>query len=204
MIRESWGRHMDAARIVAVVLFSVASGCAVMALAVTPGFVVSGDDGAGGFAKLAPAAGAAVGMAVRGYAFHRKPGTRDGLRWAVTQGGLMALTVLGMFLLAALVNPIVTRNPALGGDAWLGLLAISLVAGASSGVMWERHRRRRRIAAVLLLAVCGIVVGLVGLRVGGSWIVPSALVVVAGFVVLALAALESWSELMRAVADSAA
>lgn len=204
MIRELWHRYLDARRAGSLVLGALAMGLCVLTLALTPGFVVRGEGAVGGFARYGPLFGAALGMAVRGYAFHRKPGTRNGLRWAIAQGGLMALVGLGTFATATAIHPFVSRNPMLGGDAWLGLMAIAVVLGLSFGVLWERDRRRRRIGTVLLLAFCLIIVGGVGIRAGGAWILIGTPALVVGVIALFLVAVQGMSDLIQAVADSAA
>ena len=204
LIRELWDRHMDSRRALSAALSVVAGGLGVLALAVTPGFVVAGGADPGGYAKFAPMIGGAFGMAVRGYAFHRKPGTRNGLRWALAQGGLMALLFLGAFAAAAAINPIVSSNPALGGDAWLGLLATALVLGAASGVLWEREHHRRRTAAVMLLAVCLIILGLVGLRAGGLGILIGTPLLAVGVFGLVAATVQGAADLVQGAANSSA
>lgn len=203
VIRELWDRQMDARRALSVGLGVVAYGLGVILLAVAPGFVASGGADRGWFAGLAPAFGGATGMAVRGYAFHRKPGSRDGLRWAVAQGGLMLLAILGMFALAMAISPIVSSNPTFGGDAWVALMAVGTVFAMTSNVLWERNRDRQRIAAVLLMAVCLIIAGVAGPRAGGPWTPVGTIVLVAGILGVAAAALQGLSHLVQAAADPA-
>jgi peptidoglycan/LPS O-acetylase OafA/YrhL len=142
-------------------------------------------------------------MGVRGYAFHRKPGTRDGLKWALAQGGLMALAVLGLFSAASAIHPIVSPNPMLGRDAWVGLLAVCLVLGAISSVLWERNRRRQRTATILLIAVCLIIVGLFGLRAGGLGTMVGTPLLVVGVFGLVVASLQGAAALVEGTADYA-
>lgn len=203
MIRELWDRHMDARRALSVGLGVVAYGLGVLFLSVAPGFEVPGRADPGWFAWLAPAVGGASGMAIRGYALHRRPGTRNGLRWALAQGGLMLLVILGMFALAALIHPIASSNPALGGDAWLGLLAVGAIVTTTSNILWERNRHRQRTAAVLLVAVCLIVAGVAGLRAGGLGTPIGTTFLVAGILGVAGAALQGISHLVRVTADQA-
>ena len=117
MIRELWNRHMDTRRALSVGLGVAAYVLCVVALAVAPGMVTSGGANPPWIAGTAPALGGAVGMAIRGWAFHRRPGTRNGLRWALAQGGLMFLATLALFVLAALINPIVGPSLTLAWDA---------------------------------------------------------------------------------------
>jgi hypothetical protein len=203
MIRGLWDRHLDARRAVSVALGVVAYGLGIVALAVVPGFVVSGGSDPGWFAKLAPAVGGASGIAIRGYAFHHRPGTRNGLRWALAQGGLMLLVILGGFALAAAINPIISPNPTFGGDAWAGLAAVGMVLAGTSGVLWERNRQRQRIAAVLLVATCLVVAGIAGLRAGAPWTPIGTIVLVAGILGVAAAALLGLSQLTKETAERA-
>jgi hypothetical protein len=203
VIRERWNRHMDARRALSVGLGVVALGIGIIALAVTPGFVVSGGSDPGWLAKLAPAVGGASGVAIRGYAFHRRPGTRDGLRWAFIQGGLMLLLFLGGYAMAAAISPIVSPNPIFGGDAWAGLLAVGTVLAGISSVLWERSRQRQRIAAVFLVAACLVIAGIAGLRAGGSWTPIGTLFLVAGILGVAAAALQGLSNLVQPTSDPA-
>ena len=203
MIRELWDRHMDARRVLSLTLGVVAYGLGILLLAVTPGFVASGGADPGWFARLAPAIGGASGMAVRGYAFHRRPGTRNGLRWALFQGGLMFLVILGLFALATAISPIVSPNPTFGGDAWAGLLAVGAVVAMTSNVLWERSRQRQRIAAVLLVGVCLVIAGVAGLRAGGPWTPVGTVVLVAGAFAVVAAALQGLSELVQPTANPA-
>jgi hypothetical protein len=203
MIRELWQRHMDPPRALSVVLGVVGIGMGIIALAVAPGFVVSGGSDPGWLAKLAPAVGGASGMAIRGYAFHRRPGTRDGLRWALIQGGLMLLLFLGAYALAAAISPIVSPNPIFRGDAWAGLLAVGTVLAGISSVLWERSRQRQRIAAFFLVAACLVIAGIAGLRAGGTWAPIGTAFLVAGILGVAAAALQGLSQLVRETADPA-
>jgi hypothetical protein len=140
-------------------------------------------------------------MAIRGWAFHRRPGTRNGLRWALAQGGLMFLATLALFVLAALINPIVGPSLTLAWDAWLGMLATAMILGTAAGVLWERTRRGRRTGAAMLLAIVLIVVGLVGLRAGGPWLLFGSPPLVIGVIALFLAAIQNWSDLVDTAAD---
>jgi peptidoglycan/LPS O-acetylase OafA/YrhL len=203
VIRELWDRHMDAKRALSVALGAVAYGLGILALAVTPGFVVSGGTDPGWFAKLAPAVGGASGMAINGYATHHRPGTRSGLRWALAQGGLMLLVILGAFALATAISPIVSPNPTFGGDAWAGLLAVGAVLAGASAVLWERNRRRQRTAAVLLVAVCLVIAGIAGRRAGGPWTPAGTLVLIAGILGVAAAMLQRLSHMVQETADPA-
>jgi hypothetical protein len=186
-----------------VLLFAIALACATLALAVTPGFVVAGNGSPGGVVAFAPAVGAAAGMALRGYVLHRRPGTHDGVWWAVIQGGLMGLTLLGVFALAALVGPAIRPNPALGGDAWLGLMAVAAIAGTASGVLWERIRRRRRTGALLLLAICLLAAGLAGIRAADPWPMIGAPPLVIGVIALVVALIAGWSDLIDSAGSTA-
>jgi hypothetical protein len=203
VIRELWDRHMDARRALSVALGVVAYGLGILALAVTPGFVVTAGADPGAFAKLAPAVGGASGMAIRGYVFHRRPGTRNGLRWALAQGGLMLLVILGAFALATAISPIVSPNPTFGGDAWAGLLAVGTVVAVTSGVLWERNRHRQRIAAVQLVAVCLVIAGIAGLRAGGPWTPVGTIALVAGILSVAAAALQGLSHMFQETTEPA-
>lgn len=109
------------------------------------------------------------------------------------------MLLLGLFAIATLINPIVSSNATLGGDAWLGLMATALVVGAISSVLWERSQHRRRIAAVLLLAVCLIIVGLIGLRAGGPSMLIGTASLLAGIIALIKAAVEGVSDRGRRV-----
>ena len=204
VIRELWDRHMDARRALSVGLGVVAYGLGVLLLAVVPGFVASDGTDPGWFAGLVPAFGGATAMAVRGYAFHRRPGTRDGLRWGIVLGGLMLLGVLSLFVLATVIHPIVSPNPMFTSEAWLGLLAIGSIVAMTSNVLWERNQRRQRIAAVLLTAVCLLIAGIAGLRAGGPWTPVGTALLVVGVLAVAGAALQGFSALLEAPADPAA
>lgn len=200
---ELWDRHMDSTRVLAVALGAVAYGLLVVALALTPGFAVSGGADSAWFAKVVPALAGASGLAIRGYAFHRRPGTRKGLCWGLAQGGLMFLVIFAMFALATAFNPIVRSNEMLGGAAWAGLSAIGVVLGLIANVLWERSQRRRRIAVVLLAASCLIIVGLIGLRAGGPWILIGTPSLLVGIVALIGVALQGAAELVEATGEPA-
>jgi len=203
VIRELWDRHMDARRALSLALGVVAYGLGVLFLAVAPGFMVAGSADPGWFAMLAPAVGGASGMAIRGYAFHRRSGTRDGLRWAFVQGGLMLFVILGMFALATVIHAVVQPNLTFGGDAWLGLLAVGAVVAMTSNVLWERNRHRQRIAAVLLAAVCLIIAGVAGLRAGGQGTPIGTVFLAAGVFGVAASALQGLSNLVQPTSDPA-
>jgi hypothetical protein len=203
VIRELWDRHMDPRRALSLGLGVVAYILGVLLLAVVPGFVASGGAGPDWFAGLGLAFGGATGMAVRGYAFHRRPGTRGGLRRGILLGGLMLLGILGMFALASAIHPIVSPNPMITSEAWLGLAAIGSVVVTTANVLWERNQRRQRIAAVFLLAVCLTIAGVAGLRAGGPWTPVGIALVVVGVLAVAAAAIQGFSALLEAPADPA-
>ena len=140
-------------------------------------------------------------MAVRGYVLHRRPGTRNGLRWALALGGLMFLTIFATFVLAILVNPIVGSSPTFDGDAPLGVLAIGAVVGLCSNVLWERNRNRQQIAGIVLIAACLVIAGIIGLRAGEAWSPIGTAFLVAGVIGVAAAALLAWWELVEATGD---
>jgi hypothetical protein len=203
VIRELWNRHMDSRRVLAVTLGVVAYGLLVLAWAVIPSFAGSRTADPGWLAWSAPALGAFIGTAVRGYALHRRTGTRNGLRWGLVQGGLMLLLILGVFALATSISPIVSPNPTFGGDAWAGLLAVGTVLAATSGVLWERNRQRQRTAVYLLVAVCLVIAGFAGLRAGGPGTPIGTLFLVAGILGVAAATLVRLSHLVQETADPA-
>jgi hypothetical protein len=201
VIGELWDRNMDTRRVLSVGLSVVAYGLLVLALAVMPSMVTAGGADPRWIAWTAPALGGAVGVAIHGWAVHRRPGTRNGLRWGLAQGGLMFLTILALFALAILINPIVGSSPTFGGDAPLGLLAIGVVVGLCSNVLWERNRIRQRIAGILLIAGCLIIAGIVGLRAGGPWSPIGTALLVVGILGAAAAILLAWLELFEATGD---
>lgn len=203
MVRDLWSRYMDGRRALSVALGVTAYGLCTVALAVEPGFFVSSGTDPGWLVKLAPAIGGASGVAIRAYAFHRRPGTWDGLRWALAQGGLMLLLILCLFALAWALSPILSPNPTLGGDAWAGLVAVGAVLAGASAVLWERNRHRQRIAALLVVAVCLIIAGIAGLRADGPWRPVGAIALVAGILGVAAAALQGLSNLVQETADPA-
>lgn len=204
MIREWWNRQMDAQRAFSLVLGAGAVVLMILGLALAPGFLASGDHDGGGFAKYSAAFGGTFGFAARAFLLHRKSGIGNGLLWAVAHGGSMALFFVAMFAAATAISPIVSRSPTLGGDAWSGIMAIAIVLGLTFNLMWERNARRRRIAAVLLLAAGILIGGLIGLRSGGAWAVIGTLSLSAGIITLVVAIVQGLSELHQEMAETAA
>lgn len=204
MIREWWEQHMDARRAFSLVLAAVAIALVILALALTPGFATSGTNDIGGLGKYGIALGGSLGRALRGYLLHRSLGVGSGLRWALAQGGSMALLLLGMFAAATAIGPIVSANPTLGGDAWMGIMAIAVVIGTASNDLWERNARRRRIAALFLLAVCLVIVGLIALRSGGLMTLIGAPALAVGIIALVAAVARGFSDLKQELAETSA
>ena len=147
---------------------------------------------------------AVLGLALRGYLLHRSLGVGSGLRWALAHGGSMALFFVGMFAAATVISPIVSANPTLGGDAWSGIMAIAVVIGTASNDLGNATPRRRRIAALFLLAVCLVIVGLIALRSGGLMTLIGAPALAVGIIALVAAVARGFSDLKQELAGTPA
>lgn len=204
MVREWLTRHMDAKRAFSLVLGAVAQALLIVALAATPGFLASGGNDGSGLATYGIAFGGAFGFATQAFLVHRKSGIENGLLWALAQGGSMALLLVGTFAAATAISPIVSRNSTLGGDTWLGLMATAVGLGLTSNLMWQRNPRRRRTAAIFLLAAGFIIGGFIGLRSGGFWTLIGVLSLSVGIIAVVMAMAEGFSNLKQAMAETAA
>ena len=184
-------------------LAAIAQLLLVLALAADEAFVAPAGAGDTGWLRYLPLVGAASGIALRGYLLHRRSGTRNGLLWALAQGGSMALLLLGMVVVATAIGPAVRGNPTLDGDSWMAIMAVAVVLGLTSTLLWERDAQRRRTAAILLLATSLIIGGLVGIRGGGWWTLIGAPSLFVGMLAIGLAALRGLSDLMGMAESSA-
>lgn len=202
MIRDWWHREMDARRAFSVLLYAVWLALAVLAFAAMFSFLPP-DGSDVGLLWLAPALGAAFGIATRAYLLHRRPGRRHGLVWATIQGGSMALLLFGVFAVANAISPVIGGNSVLGGDTWLGLAAIAVVIGLIAAYLWERNPTRRRAGAISLLAAALIIGGLLGVRAGGWWTLPGVGLVGVGVIAVIATTMQGFAELKREMAESA-
>jgi Na+/proline symporter len=106
--------------------------------------------------------------------------------WALAYGALVAAILIATFGTAVVIRSTVLGIPGLE-DAWSGLIMIGFLVGFVGALLWERGARRRRLAALALLAVWLIVGGIFARSSGDPWASLAAPVALGGFSVLLLA-----------------
>ena len=179
MLHVRWNTNMDARR--AISLLIAVAGCAVAAL----GMAASPEPMAFGL-NYGVAVGPVLGAATGGYLRHRVSDHERAPLWALAYGALVAAILVATFGTAVVIRPTVLGIPGLE-DAWSGLIMIGFLVGFVGALLWEGDARRRRLAALALLAVWLIVGGIFARSSGDPWASLAAPVALGGFSVLLLA-----------------
>jgi hypothetical protein len=179
MLQAWWNTNMDARRSISL-LIDVA-GLAVVAL----GFAASPEPWAFG-GNYTFMVGPILGAAAGGYIRHRRSGDERAPLWALGYGVSAAALLVAMFGTAAVIRPTVLGMSGLS-DAWYGLFMGGFMVMFVGALLWERDARRRRFAALLLLAVWLIVGGVFARSSGDPWASIGAFVSLGGFGVLLVA-----------------
>ena len=181
MLHAWWNTNMDARR--AISLLIAVAGCAVVAL----GFAASPIPTSGPFGSITVfAVPAGLGAAIGEYRRRRVSDPARAPLWGLASGAWVAASLVAMFGMAVLIRPAVRGIPGLE-DSWSAILMSGLLVAFVGALLWERDARRRRFAALVVLAVALIVVGVFARSSGDPWASLGALVSFSGFGMLLLA-----------------
>src|ERR1019366_4134425 len=102
------------------------------------------------------------------YFRHRVSDQERAPLWALAYGALVAAILVATFGTAVVIRPTVLGIPGLE-DTWSGLIMIGFLVGFVGALLWEGDARRRRLAALALLAVWLIVGGIFPRSSGAPW-----------------------------------
>jgi hypothetical protein len=178
MLHAWWTTNMDARRSIS--LLTYVAGCAVAAIgmAASPGPMAFG-------LNYGVAVGPILGAALGGYLRHRVSDHERAPLWALAYGASVVAVLVATFGMAVVIRPTALGIPGLR-DAWSGLIMSGFLLGFVGALLWERDARRRRLAALALLAVWLIVGGIFARSSGDPWPSLAAPVALGGFSVLLL------------------
>ena len=179
MLHAWWNTNMDARRSISLLIDVAGLAVVALGLAASPVPLAFGGNYA---AVVGPVLGATVG----GYLRHRVSDPERAPLWALAYGASVAAILVATFGTAAVIRPTVHGIPGLG-DAASGIIVTGFLVAFVGSLLWERDARRRRFAALLLLAVWLIVGGVFARSSGDVWAMLGALVSLGGFGVLLLA-----------------
>ena len=188
MLHAWWNTNMDARRSISLLIDVAGLAVVALGLAASPVPLAFGGNYA---AVVGPVLGATVG----GYLRHRVSDPERAPLWALAYGASVAAILVATFGTAAVIRPTVHGIPGLG-DAASGIIVTGFLVAFVGALLWERDARRRRFAALLILAVLLIVGGVVLRFSGDLWALIGAFVSLGGFGVL-LVAFESYRRSSR-------
>jgi uncharacterized membrane protein YjjP (DUF1212 family) len=179
MLHAWWNTNMDARRSISLLIDVAGLAVVALGLAASPVPLAFGGNYA---AVVGPVLGATVG----GYLRHRVSDPERAPLWALAYGASVAAILVATFGTAAAIRPTVHGIPGLG-DAASGIIVTGFLVAFVGALLWERDARRRRFAALLLLAVWLIVGGAFVRSSGDPWASIGAFVSLGGFGVLLVA-----------------
>jgi hypothetical protein len=144
MLHSWWNTNMDARRSISLLI--AVAGLAVVAIGIAASPVSAFGSNYSG------AVGPVLWAAVAGYVLHRDSDHERAPLWALAYGASVAAILVATFGTAVVIRPTVLGIPGLG-DAWSGLIVSGFLVVFVGAFLWERDARRRRFAALALLAV---------------------------------------------------